>query len=58
MPKPEGRTLQVSKPIVEIGRDPKNGIDIDSLFVSRFHARIEKLPSGELILHDLGSAFR
>ena len=51
----EGQMLQLSKPTITVGRDPKNDIVVDNLFVSRFHARIEKLPNGQVVVRDLGS---
>jgi ABC-type multidrug transport system ATPase subunit/pSer/pThr/pTyr-binding forkhead associated (FHA) protein len=51
----EGKMLQVDRPVIAIGRDAKNDIVLNNLFVSRFHARIEKLPNNDVILRDLGS---
>ncbi|MEJ0000418.1 MAG: FHA domain-containing protein [Verrucomicrobiota bacterium] len=47
--------VQVDRPVISVGRDPKNDIVLNNLFVSRFHARIEKMPNQEVVLRDLGS---
>lgn len=51
----EELSIPDEKSIITIGRDPKNDIVIDSLQVSRQHAKIRKTSNG-FILEDLGSA--
>jgi hypothetical protein len=49
------RAVSVDQPIITIGREPSSTIRIDSLYVSRKHARIEQ--DTELaVLVDLGSS--
>jgi ABC-type multidrug transport system ATPase subunit/pSer/pThr/pTyr-binding forkhead associated (FHA) protein len=54
-PPSEGQMLQVDRPTITIGRDPQNSVVLPGLYVSRFHARIDKLPNGQMLLRDLGS---
>ena len=51
----EGQMLQINQPTITIGRDPQNTVALQGLYVSRFHARIDKLPTGQVMLRDLGS---
>lgn len=50
-----GQVLQLEKPAITVGRDSKNDVVLQNPFVSRFHARLNKLPDGRIILTDLGS---
>ena len=51
----EGQTFVLDKPVMTIGRSKKNDIHLQSLFTSRFHARVVVRPSGEVIIEDLAS---
>src|SRR5262245_55666686 len=42
--------------VITIGRDPEADIFLDNPGISREHARIERLPSGQYTLRDMGSA--
>lgn len=48
------RTVVLDRDLIIIGRDPACAIRIESPFVSRYHARIERRAAG-LVLEDLGS---
>lgn len=54
-PPAEGQMVQVNQTTITIGRDPKNTVVLNGLFISRFHARIDRMPTGEAVLRDLGS---
>ena len=49
------RAVPVDQPVLTIGREPASTIRIDSLYVSRKHARIEQ-QGEQVVLVDLGSA--
>lgn len=50
------RNYTFDKPIVCVGRDPEADIFVDNPGVSRDHFRLERTPSGEYQVTDLGSA--
>lgn len=50
------RNYTFDKPVVCIGRDPEADIFVDNPGVSRDHFRLERTPSGEYQITDLGSA--
>ncbi len=57
VPPPGGPTV-VELPnhrAVTVGRDPTNGVPLDHPQVSRFHARLQRLPDGVLLVRDLNS---
>lgn len=51
-----GRVFQVEHDVTDIGRDPRNHVVISDVHVSGFHARLERLPSGEFTVLDRGSS--
>ncbi len=51
-----GRVFQVEHDVTDIGRDPRNHVVISDVHVSGFHARLERLPSGEFTVQDRGSS--
>lgn len=51
-----GRVFQVEHDVTDIGRDPRNHVVISDVHVSGFHARLERLPTGEFIVQDRGSS--
>ena len=48
------RVVALDQDVMTVGRDPSCTIRIDSLYVSRQHARIERGPDGPMLI-DLGS---
>ncbi len=50
------RNYTFDKPVVCVGRDPEADIFVDNPGVSRDHFRLERTPSGEYQVTDLGSA--
>ena len=50
------RNYTFDKPVVCVGRDPEADIFVDNPGVSRDHFRLERSPSGEYQITDLGSA--
>lgn len=53
--KDSGREFEINSQSVSIGRDPANLISFDTDGVSRCHAEMKQLPSGEWMLYDLNS---
>jgi len=49
------RAIAFDRPVLTIGREPASSIRVDSLYVSRKHARIER-QEGDVVLVDLGSS--
>jgi pSer/pThr/pTyr-binding forkhead associated (FHA) protein len=49
------RAISFDQPVLTIGREPASSIRIDSLYVSRRHARLER-QNGDVVLVDLGSS--
>lgn len=54
-PKPPTRAVTIDKDLMTIGRDPTADIMVDSITLSRFHARVERLQNGTYSVTDLGS---
>ncbi|HVO42667.1 MAG TPA: FHA domain-containing serine/threonine-protein kinase, partial [Aggregatilineales bacterium] len=54
---PDGASwsLPVEKPSITIGRDPSCDLLLDDLRVSRFHARVDRLSDGQIVMADLGT---
>ncbi|MBI5170985.1 MAG: FHA domain-containing protein [Candidatus Eisenbacteria bacterium] len=50
------RNYTFDKPVVCVGRDPEADIFVDNPGVSRDHFRLERTPTGEYQITDLGSA--
>ena len=51
----KGARFLIDSEETTIGRDPKSEIFLDDVTVSRTHAKIERTPSGEFRVKDLGS---
>jgi hypothetical protein len=51
----EGMRWVLDKPVITIGRSRKADIILESLFASRFHARLVKRSNGQVLIEDLGS---
>jgi chromosome segregation ATPase len=58
-PKPfvvmEGKRYPLDKPVITLGRSRTNDVHLQSMFASRFHARLLVEPSGEVTIEDLAS---
>ncbi len=50
------RNYTFDKPVITIGRDPGSDVFVDNPGVSRDHFRMERTPTGDYTLVDLGSA--
>jgi len=50
------RNYTFDKPLISIGRDPESDVFVDNPGVSRDHFRLERTPTGEYQVVDLGSA--
>ena len=50
------RNYTFDKPLITIGRDPESDVYVDNPGVSRDHFRLERTPTGEYQVVDLGSA--
>lgn len=50
------RNYTFDKPLITIGRDPESDVFVDNPGVSRDHFRLERTPTGEYQVVDLGSA--
>ncbi len=49
-----GEYVQLTEPLLSIGRDPSSGLELDDDSVSRNHASLERT-DGQFVLSDLGS---
>lgn len=54
---PDGKRgiLELTKPLITIGRGPANDLVLNDLGVSRFHAVVKQSPGGAVVIADRGS---
>ena len=54
---PEGKRgiLEITKPVITVGRGHSNDLVLHDASVSRFHAVIKQLPDGTVVIADRGS---
>jgi predicted component of type VI protein secretion system len=50
------RNYTFDKPLISVGRDPESDVFVDNPGVSRDHFRLERMPTGDYQVVDLGSA--
>lgn len=51
----DGKELEINAPSITVGRDPGNLVSMDTDGVSRCHAEMKQLASGEWMIYDLNS---